>query len=584
MDTKYQNWAQCDRYTHTAEVSVISRADIPLPQSRAAYLATNGLDIPSIQAPLRAQSPNKVEQCYVIDLHDAIPNPEEHVAASFVRKVNEPPAEMAASRIAPDSPRNALHMRPAQGIHTKNSFGKLSKKFRLIKDLRDGEYVDLLVLIVNKYYRCPGDVELSVADFTENQQLFNRPHPDDDPRWQLTNRDGDELGYIRTGARKWTGPYGYRTLLVKLWSPHAEAAYKDFSEGDIVFLGNVHIKFSPSAKLEGVMHGDRAYPDKIGILSPREDAKPFIKDLNERREQYEKEQERNEQKKTKKQKQRERKMQAQEKAQRSVQEHQQKEVSDKAPSTARTPEREQATSIVESANRHGTCSVFTTVFILMKIAKLFKVRSGNPDIQVTSLEDILDSAHRKYKAPSGEVVDLPFINAKWRVRVRVVDFFPDALEDFAHTTSDQAKDDDSDVEMDMDMAPSGKRWEWGFCLLVEDAKLRRGRDAIRIPLYVSNKSAQYLLKMDACDLRAKPHELSKLQEKLCVIWGNLEEVKQVKAAPTTESAAKRPRLEEEKVDAQNVAFECCLEEYGVQANGPGNGWEPIRHMFETTIM
>lgn len=92
---------------------------------------------------------------------------------------------------------------------------------------------------------------------------------------------------------------------------------------------------------------------------------------------------------------------------------------------------------------------------------------------------------------------LPFVNARYRARVRVVDFKPDNLEDFAQPVGDPSYDDlASDAEEDWDGIPKG--WEWAFCLLVEDA-LSTSPEKTRMRLIVANDGAEHLLKMDATE-------------------------------------------------------------------------------------
>ena len=44
-------------------------------------------------------------------------------------------------------------------------------------------------------------------------------------------------------------------------------------------------------------------------------------------------------------------------------------------------------------------------------------------------------------------------------------------------------------------------------------------------LYIAEPDAQFLLNMDACDLRADARALAELREKLFILWGDLEEQK-----------------------------------------------------------
>jgi hypothetical protein len=105
-------------------------------------------------------------------------------------------------------------------------------------------------------------------------------------------------------------------------------------------------------------------------------------------------------------------------------------------------------------------------------------------------------------------MELPFICAKYRSRVRVVDFKPDKLEDFAHALDDPSYNDSQEDPPssydDLDLTP--RRWEWAFCLLVEDA-LRPQNDQERperLRLLVAKDGAECLLKLDATEYVSRP--------------------------------------------------------------------------------
>lgn len=84
---------------------------------------------------------------------------------------------------------------------------------------------------------------------------------------------------------------------------------------------------------------------------------------------------------------------------------------------------------------------------------------------------------------------------------------------------------------------------------------------------------------DPTDLHEDPTLLNKLREKLCILWGDLEERKRDEEEEAEEKSrqrvAKRPRLAddhstEEDRDQKllsNLPFNCCLEEYGSLREG-----------------
>jgi hypothetical protein len=102
----------------------------------------------------------------------------------------------------------------------------------------------------------------------------------------------------------------------------------------------------------------------------------------------------------------------------------------------------------------------------------------------------------------------PFTNTKYRANVRVVDYFPHRIEDFAvgfrssefDMLSDYSGEEDSDVEVRREIWHSGggfpkDRWEWRFALQVEDVDCQSASPQDRLWLMVDNLAAQMLLNL-----------------------------------------------------------------------------------------
>ena len=145
--------------------------------------------------------------------------------------------------------------RPSNEISSVASNGSLISqpgrrdKFSLLKDISIDTYYDLVGQVV-KLYPNMSRVELSITDYTQNSLFYNYEWGREGEDGET--RDGDTYGYAsRNTPRKWPGPYGKRTLLVALWSPHSYYAHNNVKEGDFVHLRNVHIKFSKDGKIEG---------------------------------------------------------------------------------------------------------------------------------------------------------------------------------------------------------------------------------------------------------------------------------------------------------------------------------------------
>jgi protection-of-telomeres protein 1 len=81
---------------------------------------------------------------------------------------------------------------------------------------------------------------------------------------------------------------------------------------------------------------------------------------------------------------------------------------------------------------------------------------------------------------------------------------------------------------------------------------------------VSSCNADYLF-----SLHHNPHVLFGLKEKLFILWGNLQELKEAGRfdGEARESLRSKP-------------FECCIEEYGAEQDGK---WVRMWRMFKTKI-
>ena len=83
----------------------------------------------------------------------------------------------------------------------------------------------------------------------------------------------------------------------------------------------------------------------------------------------------------------------------------------------------------------------------------------------------------------------------------MVDFFPRKLEDFAclDNISDYGEPvDDEESGVQSISEPNASKWEWRFCLVVEDGRAApKGIQKEQLELYVFQRDAEYLLGLDA---------------------------------------------------------------------------------------
>ena len=105
---------------------------------------------------------------------------------------------------------------------------------------------------------------------------------------------------------------------------------------------------------------------------------------------------------------------------------------------------------------------------------------------------------------------MPFQNINSRATVRVIDFFPPSLEDFA-VPRPRASEYDILSEDERSESGSGQpsqshddaseaedaQWEWRFGLVLEDALGARQQERATIEVYVAGQDAEGLLNLQA---------------------------------------------------------------------------------------
>lgn len=141
------------------------------------------------------------------------------------------------------------------------------------------------------------------------------------------------------------------------------------------------------------------------------------------------------------------------------------------------------------------------------------VKCQSIDRPATRLATLLEPLTRNMAIEAEQIpVTLPFVNSKHRVIVRIVDFVPRKLQDFAHwrQTSEfdvlsdhSAVDSDSDVDMntgDLEAYRGEKKWEWRFALQLEEVNLdSEEKEPSRIWAVVDNIEGQQLTNLNACE-------------------------------------------------------------------------------------
>ncbi len=112
--------------------------------------------------------------------------------------------------------------------------------------------------------------------------------------------------------------------------------------------------------------------------------------------------------------------------------------------------------------------------------------------------------------PNGAPYTLPFQNINSRATVRVIDFFPPNLVDFAvlrpraseyailsDDDCSESENDQQSNDIDDRSVAEEAQWEWRFALVLEDALSARQQGKATIEVFVTGQDAEGLLKLEA---------------------------------------------------------------------------------------
>ncbi|KAI1337473.1 hypothetical protein F5Y15DRAFT_417942 [Xylariaceae sp. FL0016] len=509
---------------------------------------------------------------------------------------------------------DTFNSKAEQSRHIKEKFSKLQDAF-------EGKFCDAIVHVVREPYNFMDKTTLWVSDYTENEKFYNFT-------WDGINApsqgcDGDPYGYINTSnpaAKDWPGPYGRRSMQITCFEPHSNFVNLEVKAGKWIRLRNLQIKFGRNNNnLEGFLREDRMFNDRVYIdILDHDDPETIdarLKEAIKRKYDYEK---------LKKQQKKSYTANGGAGAKRKADIE---EVKINAKSR-RKAEREAKFRKVEEQEKQAEERLGLNQYI----------KCESPEVPITSVPDIIAPIPWTTTIDAEEItLTLPFANLRYRTNVRIVDFRPRKLEDFAtwrqnteyDILSDCSQDASSSSESDsddderqhqktLDRYTGPKTWEWRFALLLEDAdpkkaSLKQGQPPPRLWALVDNTGAQQLTSLDATDLRAHPDDCAALREALFKLWGNLEEVKATEhvqqlqnrdrllarqpppsSPPPPSNTTGRDRHGERSMTAEvsNKPFACCIRQYGVKVRerdpmkadaGSGRKWVRMFGLFGTKI-
>lgn len=530
------------------EVTVFPSAAIPDPGYQIAYQGNQRLEC--LGLPMDVKKLSLQEQNYVVQLKqdmgsmiESIPAP--RVPAGRAAPVSDAPAEPAAIRKRAG---DDLPQREAKAART-SSFGP---KFRLISECRHYDFADLCAQVVKKFPNHYGNCDLYVTDYTENQDMFYYHPPGEDAAQE---RAGDPHGYINAQRREFPGPYGWLVLKVNLKDPHANYANREVKEGDFVLLKNVKLKAmnQMGAKLEGDMWPDTRNPEKVQVVKMKHRDYAEVQAVLARKEKYWNA------RKAKDQRGDTKKLSKAEK--KKLKKARERDQSKNEKTAAMTKHSRQLAN--------GDSNLDTTDHAQPACNK--NVRCSHEEIPTTSIAAIVDPNDQRRHTntlSNNQSYILPFTNAKYRTRARVIGFFPKHLEDFAIPLDDN---DDNNVNSPTQTSlpkssdePSTK-YIWSFSLLLctptptttATTTTSSSSSDEKIWVTLHHSAAQFLFgndMPDPTDLHQNPMLVGKLREKLWTLWGNLEEVERDGEGEVVGGSL------------SNLSFECCLVEYGVEVD------------------
>lgn len=506
----------------------------------------------------------------------------------------------------------------------------VKEKFTLLKDIKDGKFADIIVQVVREPYDLGDKMTLWVTDYTENPAFFHRTYDNVD-ELIASERDGDPYGYTKkftaktarsepeSSTQRWNGPFGKKTMQVTCWEPHASYIRSNVQMTEWVRLRNVQIGFGRNnTNIEGFLRSDRdqRFMEKmlVDILDPTDDAEtidPRFKEAIRRKRDYE----------------REKKAQLKGIAAEVMKPKKRKASSQEDPEEAADSEPDKGREKNNSKSRRKAKRAAIKEKMekekqtaMLDVSDL--VRCEHSTQEITPFSQILEPIFYNTTINGEEVkIQMPFTNAKYRTHVRVVDYHPPNLEDFAVLKKGGEYDalsdndgsdfsDNSDCETP-DRFTSGS-WEWRFALKLEDASAKlKPQQRKMFWVVVNNTEAQMLTNLDADNLRAETENLDALRETMFRLWGDLEERKRAveeasrnKPRGRNQLPVDRPPLnssdEEDNggvkeptlTQVSNKPFTCCLQQYGVkvkaknpqEANaGEGRKWERVFALFGTKI-
>ncbi|KAF4975067.1 hypothetical protein FZEAL_8103 [Fusarium zealandicum] len=571
-------------------------------------------------------------QKYQTEMPSLLTNYETRIAVYTASKIPKPPVGASCALLPPPRPKDrrpddkentfvsqmyhSVDKGRVPGEHEFENMVLVSSnvrdKFSVLQDVSVGRFYDIVAQVVKAPYDAGDKMTLWVTDYTENSTFYHYAY---NPLNASEGPDGDPWNYTAkytkpASSSDWPGPFGKLCMQVTCWEPHATAIREtEVFSGTWVMMRNVQIKLGHNgSNQEGFIREDRGASGlKIGIysLNPAEDPEninPHLKEALRRKRDYE----------------RMRKSQLKDinEASKAGQKRKAELASEAEPKlnsrSKRNKKRAKARHIEPSDERPPPVGDLNS-----------NVKCENQDKPTSLVAEMAEIVHHQSAIDGQDVrLKLPFVNTNYRANVRVVNFFPSKLVNFAvpkkeseydalsddggESVSSNDTEDEDGTENTMEVFTATRRWEWRFYLEVEDAAVPNKQKKQRMWVAVDNQAAQCLLKLDASNLRHDKQKVEALRNKLFILWGDLEEHKSREREKQREALEKArkggpPRHSPEgdeagpetsKAQVANRPFSCCIQQYGVKVQetdpakadaGNGRRWQRMYRLFGTLV-
>lgn len=377
----------------------------------------------------------------------------------------------------------------------------IKEKFRTLDTVGENQFCDMVVQVVKDPWDDMDKVNLWLTDYTENEGFFKFSWDGSD---MPAGRDGDPFGYVTSDnaalSRSWPGPFGRRAMQLTCYEPHATRLRDNAKAGDWIRLRNVQIKYGRNGhNLEGFLREDRTSfgsKDPIDFLdaSGAHGIDHQLKDAIRRKLEYE------------------RAAKQQKKSYAAAKQGAKRKADNVDDAKPNAGARRAAKRAAEFNMHKQVAEKETMKEAALGLNQLVKCESI--DQPVHPLSAVLEPVtYRTTIDEDAAELTLPFTNAKYRTVVRVVDYRPRKLEDFATwrkvTEYDMVSDYEGDLDSESDDNDQGnldrfrgrKTWEWCFALQLEEAGHGAGTKGPPEQLWalVDNSEGQQLTNLNACE-------------------------------------------------------------------------------------